>query len=1423
MGNRLLFSPRKNQSRSKKFLFILTLAAALFTVAYFFSIISIESLITEPIKNDILERREVHISGSDYDIHCSGSSCIHSQYYGRKFYMENGERKEVRTVFEPDGEGWKAEENVFRVYVKDNNISLVSEDGSQVSFSLPECAKFLNVSGNVLAYNISKTFSEGKYFIDGVLYLTLTRSGLEKMIIIRNASLFSDFEYREKFSETGNKFILEDITAWYDRCGIGENCERVYYHTKLKKGNGSVGFSVSKEWIESAKFPIYIDPTVRYNFTDSVNNRAYVWDYNGAQPPAWSDGWSSSATEVSSSCYSNLSASDNVYCIYTTTGSNYEPFMRFNFTLNQTYGINWIHVSMEQMRYVATGTGEDCAFVIANFSAMTWQKFYLTDATTEVIGFYNYTGGFSDIMSGNKIVLMSSAANMDPGEGCAVDFVNVTVGYTSMVNFSGGSTNNSNAMVGEYVNFSINVSTNDNCLLAYRFSSNFSGTWENSSWISFDGCNRAAEISYSATAPSAGTYGWRFYVNSSLGTVNGSNIQPFNFSTRKLSANWASASEINSTRCSEGSPCRYDPSNQFIARGNVSCSTNPPGLSCGSISGGVMFNNTASGYAWISTNPGDIPFYVREASNPLTDFATLSDGQSYEISYTVNATYPGIRKLIFNFTSGIGIENYTEPAYLNVSGESVYGNLSVNITFPQAGSLYGADQNATFVINATVNCTGTSPDAICGTVDGRLRYNASSAEPDTSVSETSGSKPFFTISGNPKSCGFMVYGDTCKLSWVVNASGDLYSKWKMDVLFNSSYEQVGSNETGDFTVQINIPPVYSTYVERGFYIAGTGEHSITINLSRNFTINRTFYLAWATAPSSTPRSFTFTAELVDNGNGNADKLLIVRRGEVAMQWNISYEVVTARNMFVQHGSVAMPTGTYETTKGIGQPVALNASWVIVHARCDSGTCSNNAYMNEIYVKANLSDNNTINFSRDASANTGVNITYQVVNFTDGTWVQNVRIIMASGTSAYADISKVNLSRSFVYHSYSANYAGMAYSTNYVIFYNSTRLEMVRLSSSASYNITAQAFVVQFPDGRGASVQSGLKSTSATTDLYMNDTIPNAVNLSRAYIVYGQYAEAGTGTGTTYPRPFWALNLTNSTLIEWWRGYNGQSATIAWQAVEHPITMPYGFLVVSLDWPPEGSTLNIGQNYTFQINSSARCAGYDPEDTCGPVQGIARYNLSSKNPDSPISAQEGAKPFFTISGNPQACGEMAYDSVCNLSWTVNASGPVSSSWLVDANFSSENPYVKSGASGNATVNILECVIDVTLWFDSILFSNSTYQPFPNSYGNPAINNSRKKYNITVNPGSCVLDIYIKSTDLVCQSPYSTIGVSNMSFNSDAEDYATSTRLLNSYQILKASVQKGTTFTNWFWIDLPPSYSGKYNGTVTIASVKEGESP
>jgi hypothetical protein len=147
-------------------------------------------------------------------------------------------------------------------------------------------------------------------------------------------------------------------------------------------------------------------------------------------------------------------------------------------------------------------------------------------------------------------------------------------------------------------------------------------------------------------------------------------------------------------------------------------------------------------------------------------------------------------------------------------------------------------------------------------------------------------------------------------------------------------------------------------------------------------------------------------------------------------------------------------------------------------------------------------------------------------------------------------------------------------------------------------------------------------------------------------------------------------------------------------------------------------------------------------------------------------------------------------------------------------------VQPNSTENATVVITFCTVDFTLTWNSIDFG----ELIPNTYNNSAPGNSNNAYNITVNPGSCNLDFYIRGTDLINSTLNSIIKVGNMSWSNISSNLDDGFfQLSETDSLLKLNVPENTNVTTWYWLSVPPVYAGQYNGTIYIKGVKYGETP
>jgi hypothetical protein len=299
-----------------------------------------------------------------------------------------------------------------------------------------------------------------------------------------------------------------------------------------------------------------------------------------------------------------------------------------------------------------------------------------------------------------------------------------------------------------------------------------------------------------------------------------------------------------------------------------------------------------------------------------------------------------------------------------------------------------------------------------------------------------------------------------------------------------------------------------------------------------------------------------------------------------------------------------------------------------------------------------------------------------------------------------------------------------------------------------------------------------------------------------------------------------INSTVDCIIRWCVYAN--DTTDDWNSTSCNNSFSYatsqlGYLEVNLTNPDTSEILNVIQNLTFNINATVTCIN----GSCGNVFGTALYNLSS-SPDTAISITKGDKPFY-VQENPanveKSCGILNDGDSCQLNWTVNATGDVNTGWKIGVMFNSSYTGIQSNNTNSATVSIIPCTEDFTLQWNSINFGLLNPSTGPNS----APGNSDNQYNITVNSGSCNLDFYIKGTNLVNTTLNSQIGIGNFTWSNSSNSYSESFNLSSNLTALKMNVTQGVSFTTWYWINVPPVYSGYYNGNIYIFGVENGKSP
>ena len=247
-----------------------------------------------------------------------------------------------------------------------------------------------------------------------------------------------------------------------------------------------------------------------------------------------------------------------------------------------------------------------------------------------------------------------------------------------------------------------------------------------------------------------------------------------------------------------------------------------------------------------------------------------------------------------------------------------------------------------------------------------------------------------------------------------------------------------------------------------------------------------------------------------------------------------------------------------------------------------------------------------------------------------------------------------------------------------------------------------------------------------------------------------------------------------------------------------------YLNITLNLPPSGSSTSVSQNSTFTVNASVSCISDSPGATCGEINGTVRYNSSeSGEADTSIDTDPISTPFWALTN--ETCGVMNSGDNCNLTWEVNATGDLDTQWYMDVNFTS-NVSVLSNATEDAIVTIVNPV-HLTLQWSNLNFSSMV----PGEYGN-GTGNTNRTYNITIESGSCNVDLYIKGTDLEKNNTNWVIGTGNITWNT-TNSYP-GYRLNETYYTIATNIAPSTDTTTYYWLDAPSVEYGNYTGTIWI---------
>jgi hypothetical protein len=209
----------------------------------------------------------------------------------------------------------------------------------------------------------------------------------------------------------------------------------------------------------------------------------------------------------------------------------------------------------------------------------------------------------------------------------------------------------------------------------------------------------------------------------------------------------------------------------------------------------ILLQNSTDNVTFTTiTTDSSQPVYANVSSYAI---GSLMDSNSSAFRFHVNATRSGVYYFRIQ-CNGTNTEQTANSTGINFSAGYVLGDLNVMLEWPFPEMNTNVAQNMTFNVTANITCVNaTNPTAVCGNVNGTARYNSSAENPDVQISPGE-AKPFW--SGENQTCGFMNHSNVCSLTWKVNATGDIGSQHKIDVLFTSNMSYQNNTPYANVTI-----------------------------------------------------------------------------------------------------------------------------------------------------------------------------------------------------------------------------------------------------------------------------------------------------------------------------------------------------------------------------------------------------------------------------------------------------------------------------------------------------------------------------------------------------------------------------------------------------------------------------------------------
>ena len=243
---------------------------------------------------------------------------------------------------------------------------------------------------------------------------------------------------------------------------------------------------------------------------------------------------------------------------------------------------------------------------------------------------------------------------------------------------------------------------------------------------------------------------------------------------------------------------------------------------------------------------------------------------------------------------------------------------------------------------------------------------------------------------------------------------------------------------------------------------------------------------------------------------------------------------------------------------------------------------------------------------------------------------------------------------------------------------------------------------------------------------------------------------------------------------------------------------YGVIDAVIDRPEQDSIVQNNRNFT--LNGTVQCLDGD----CGDISLAPRRNDSNGQIEFTGDVFEVQASDFT------GCDDLLEGEVCDVSWSVNATGDPDTRHEIDFLAQSSYPEVGSDSTTISEVTIRDILL-IDLDLNTVDFGLLD----PGERDRPAENNS-EGYNLTVEEDSNKIDnLWLKGSNLVHQenSNY-TIGIGNMSY-AEQNDVGQASNLTKEYSLIDSDLAPETLKTFYYWLDVPFGIlNGAYTGSITF---------